>query len=138
MKANVERAVAEIREGLPGLDVVVKEDGDGGAFVIVNGVRIGECYAPTSSWIGFQITFPYPDADVYPHFIDTAVKYVGNGEAPNAHPDGNLPTALSRGAMMPGFDRPAIQISRRSNRRDPETDSALLKLIRIVEFLRSR
>lgn len=138
MKADVERAVAEIREGLPGLDVAVKEDGEGGAFVIVNGVRIGDCFAPTSPWIGFQITFPYPEADVYPHFIDAGVKYVGNGEAPNAHPDGNLPTALSRGATMPGFDRPAIQISRRSNRRDAETDSALLKLIRIVEFLRSR
>jgi len=138
VKATVERAVAEIRDGLPGLDVVVKEDGEGGAFVMVNGVRIGDGFAPTSSWIGFHITFPYPDADVYPHFIDAAVKYVGNGEAPNAHQDGNLPTALSRGATMPGFDRPAIQISRRSNRRDPETDSALLKLIRIVEFLRSR
>ena len=138
MKADVERAVAELREGLPGHDVLVKEDGEGGAFVIVEGLEIGDCFAPAVSWIGFHVTFPYPDADVYPHFIDPAVLYVGNGEAPNQHPDGNLPTALTRGATMPGFDRPAIQISRRSNQRNAETDSGLQKLLRILEFIRSR
>jgi len=39
---------------------------------------------------------------------------------------------------MPGFELPAIQVSRRSNHRRAETDSALQKLLRILEFLRSR
>lgn len=138
MKPDVEAAVKELREGAGGADVRVQEDPDGGAFVILDGIHIGDCFAPPVSWIGFQITFPYPDADVYPHFIDPTVRYVGQGEATNQNPVGNLPTAMTRGAMMPGFNLPAIQVSRRSNHRNATSDSALHKLLRIIEFLRSR
>lgn len=138
MKAHVKKAVAQIREGMPGHDVRVKEDADGGAFVIVEGIDIGESYAPSVSWIGFHITWPYPDADVYPHFIDPGVRYVGEGAAPNAHPEGDMPTSLTRGAAMPGFETAAIQVSRRSNRWNPASDTALLKLLRVIDFLRSR
>jgi hypothetical protein len=138
MKPDVAKAVAELKEGLPQHEVHVREDSDGGAFVLVEGMEIGDGFAPNISWIGFQITFAYPDADVYPHFLDPQVRYVGQGAAPNQHAEGNLPTAMTRGAMLPGFDRPAIQVSRRSNHRCVATDSALQKLLRIVAFLRSR
>ncbi|MGD0065790.1 MAG: hypothetical protein ABSB76_20375 [Streptosporangiaceae bacterium] len=75
----------------------------------------------------------YPDADVYALFADVGVRYVGSGPVPNQHRDGNLPTALMRSAAMPGFELPAIQISRRSNHRNAETDSALQKLLRVLE-----
>jgi hypothetical protein len=104
----------------------------------VDGVTIGRCFDPGSSWIGFHIAWTYPDSDVYPHFIDADIRYVGSGPVPNQHPGGNLPTALTRGATMPGFELPAIQVSRRSNHRNAETDSALQKLLRIAEFLRTR
>jgi len=138
MKPEVERALSELRDDLPGHELTVREDSDGGAFAMVSGIDIGEAFQPSVSWVGFHITWLYPDADVYPHFIDPAVRYVGSGEAPNKYPDGDLPTSVSRGATMPGFDRPAIQISRQSRRRDPATDSALQKLLRVVAFLRSR
>lgn len=138
MKPEVEKALDELTTGLPDATVDSKPDPDGGAFVLVHGIEIGSSFEPASSWVGFHITFAYPDADVYPHFIDPEVRYVGSGEAPNQSPDGNLPTAMTRGATMPGFERPAIQISRRSNRRDADSDSALQKLLRIVEFLRTR
>ncbi len=143
MKPDVEQTVQELREGFAGHDVRVKEDDDGGAFVIVDGIDIGEQFAPPTSWIGFHITWPYPDADVYPHFIDPKVRYVGDKEAPNRDPAGDssadLPTAMARGPyVMPGFGIPAIQVSRRSNRRNAETDSALQKLLRVIDFLRTR
>lgn len=138
MKPDVEKGVEELREGLPGHDVRFMEDTDGGAYVIVADLEIGKSFAPRVSWIGFHITWPHPDADVYPHFIDPRVRYVGVGEAPNQHPDGNLPTSMSRGATMPGFDLPAVQVSRRSNRRNASTDTALQKLLRVIKFLRSR
>lgn len=138
MKPDVEKAAAQLRKGMPGHDVRVKEDGDGGAFVIVDDIDIGKSYAPTVTWIGFHITWPYPDGDVYPHFIAPEVRYIGAGEAPNGFPEGNLPTSMSRGASMPGFAIAAIQVSRRSNRRDAATDTALLKLLRVIDFLRSR
>jgi hypothetical protein len=138
MKPGVEQAIHELREGLPDNDVRIQNDGDGGAFVIVDGVEIGSNFAPALSWVGFQITFPYPDVDVYPHFLDPTIRYVGAGPAPNEHPEGNLPVAMTRGAMMPGFDCPSVQVSRRSNRRDAMTDTALQKLLRVLGFLRSR
>ncbi len=138
MKSEVQQAIEELQRALPHNAVRVKEDPDGGAFVIVDGLCIGATFEPSSSWVGFHVTFPYPDADVYPHFIDSAVRYTGGGAAPNKHPDGDLPTSLTRGATMPGFEFPAIQVSRRSNRRDADTDTALHKLLRVLEFLRSR
>jgi len=138
MKAEVEQGIDELRRGLPGHDVRVEEDADGGAFVVVDSLCIGTAFEPALSWIGFHITFPYPDVDVYPHFIDPSVTYTGTGPAPNQHPDGNLPTSLTRGATMPGFEIAAIQVSRRSNRRDADTDTALNKLLRVLEFLRTR
>ena len=106
--------------------------------MIVDAINIGENFAPSVAWIGFHITWPYPDADVYPHFIDPTVRYIGSAPTPNQHPEGNLPAAMSRGQTMPGFEMPAIPVSRRSNHRNAETDSALQKLLRIVAFLRSR
>lgn len=138
MKPDVAKAIEEIREGFPSNTVRVNEDPDGGARIIVDGLDIGQGFIPAVSWIGFHITFPYPDADVYPHFLDAAVRYVGSGETPNQSPHGDLPAAMTRGAMMPGFELPAIQVSRRSNRRNSETDTALQKLLRVLEFLRSR
>jgi hypothetical protein len=138
VKPEVAKAVEELIAGAPGSGVRSKEDPDGGAFVIVDGVNIGVGFDPASSWVGFHIGWPYPDADVYPHFIDPAVRYVGDGPAPNEHPDGALPTSMSRGALMPGFELPSVQVSRRSNRRNAGTDTALCKLLRVIEFLRSR
>ncbi|MGD0713132.1 MAG: hypothetical protein ABSB24_02965 [Gaiellaceae bacterium] len=138
MKPDVEKAVQELIDGAPG-SVRYGEDGDGGAYVLVEGIDIGEQFAPRVSWVGFHITWPYPEADVYPHFIDASVHYVGGSATPNQHPDGDLPAAMSRGNFeAPGFKLAGIQISRRSQRRNAETDTALDKLLRVIEFLRTR
>jgi hypothetical protein len=138
MKEDVGAAIEELQAARIGSGVRTEEDPDGGAYVIVDDVAIGGSFDPSTSWIGFHIVWTYPDADVYPLFTDAGVRYVGSGPAPNQHPDGNLPTALTRGATMPGFEFPAIQISRRSNHHNAETDSALQKLLRVLEFLRTR
>jgi hypothetical protein len=137
MVERVETSLKALQEGMAGHAVRVQEDGSGGAYVIVDDIEIGDHYAPTRSWVGFHVTFA-EDADIYPHFIDPGVRYVGPGPAPNEHPDGNLPTAMSRGQTMPGFELPAIQVSRRSNHRNGETDSPLMKLLRVIEFVRTR
>jgi hypothetical protein len=138
MKVAVEKALEELRRGLPGTEIVPQEDPDGGAHVLVKDLDVGSSFAPTQSWVSFHITFAYPDADVYPHFIDAGVRYVGEGDAPNQFPAGNLPKAMTRDAVAPGFDLPAIQVSRRSETRDPTAYSALTKLLSVLEFLRTR
>jgi len=138
MKPNVEVAVAQLREGLPGKNVEVVEDAEGGAYVVVEGLEIGACFEPSVSWIGFRVTWSYPDAEVYPHYIDPAVRYVGAGPTPNQYPDGALPAALQRGNKMPGFEKDAIQVSRKSHHWNSAADTALNKLLRVLDFLRSR
>jgi hypothetical protein len=138
VKEEVKEAILELEEGAPGEGLLFLEDGEGGAHVIVEGIPIGSSFSPEVTWIGFHILHSYPDADVYPHMVDAGLRYVGSGDAPNVYPEGNLPTAMSRGAIASGFDRPAIQVSRASNRRDAENDSALQKLLRVINFLETR
>jgi hypothetical protein len=138
MKPDVEAAIKALEVSGIGTGVRFEADSDGGAYVIVDNVAIGSAFEPDAPWMGFHIVWSYPDADVYPHFMDANVRYVGSGPALNQHAEGNLPTSLSRGATMGGFELPAIQISRRSNRRHAGTDSAVQKLLRVIEFLRTR
>jgi hypothetical protein len=128
MKPDVERAVAEIRATYPDTTVTVREDGEGGAYVIVEEVDLGPRYQPRLSWLGFRITFQYPYADTYPHFVRGDLVRV----------DG---VPLSEGMSLlpaPFEGRAAVQISRRSNHLDPRTETALIKLQKVVAWVWSR
>lgn len=126
LTAEVAEGIEQIRQQCPDSSVTVAEDGQGGAYVVVADVDLGEKYVPSRSWIGFQLTFQYPYSDVYPHFIA--------GDVVRA--DG---AALGE-AMSPTQwrDRPAIQVSRRSNRLNPAVDTAALKLLKVLDWIRTR
>ena len=122
----VAKAIEEIRCTFEGCDVAVEPDGFGGAVVVVRGVPMGCPYAQPEVWLGFQITFQYPYADVYPHFTNPDLARSDGGSLGSG-----LGTASFRG-------QPAIQISRRSNRLNPETDTASLKLLKVVTWMKSQ
>ena len=127
MKPDVTQAIQEIRAAFDGYVVDVVAEAQGGAHVIVHDVPIGPAFVPSQTWIGFTIPFQYPDADVYPHFIGGEVQRADGGP---------LGEALSGPTTWQ--DRSAIQVSRRSNRWNPATDTAALKLMKVLEWLRSR
>lgn len=133
---EVEQAIAELRDAHPDSEVAVEDDGNGGAFVTVDPVELGEQYTPSTSWIKFQITFQYPASDVYPLFIDPGVRRVG-GPPANGTPLGEG-TALTQYAEHgnPGSAIPVLQLSRRSNRLNPATDTAALKVEKVLTWLR--
>lgn len=111
---------------LPHATVTAYEDGDGGAHVIVDAVDLGQPYVQPQTWVGFHITRMYPYADVYPHFVRGDLQRadgrpLGEGTSPNVF-----------------LGRPAIQLSRRSNRLNPLTDTAALKLQKVLGWLRER
>lgn len=140
MKARVTEAIAEFEKAHPN-KVRHIEDGEGGAYVLVEEIDLGEHYAPRTAWIASHITWAYDEgADIYPHFLDGGVRYVGDGATPIAAPSGDaadaLPAALSRNFKAPGFDLDAIQISRRSH--TPSELPATEKLARVIDFLRTR
>ena len=127
MTSEVEKAIAEIRHAFAGRMVEAEDEPQGGAYVIVDGVSIGAAYAPSVTWFGFLISFQYPHADVYPHFIDPQVKRVDGG---------SLASGFSGPTDWRG--RPVIQVSRRSNRWDPTVDTAVAKLLKVIEWVKEQ
>jgi hypothetical protein len=103
MTPEVEVAVEEVRQTFPNHRIEVTPEAQGGAYVVVYEIELGDCYTPTTTWVGFLIPFPYPHADVYPHFIDPGVRRV----------DGK-PLGPGFSAPMSWHNQSAVQVSRRS------------------------
>lgn len=123
---EVGRAINEIADAFLDATVSAEADGEGGAYVFVRDVALAPIYRQRGTWVGFHITYTYPSADVYPHYVREDLCRV----------DG-----ASLGAGMspaPFRDRPAIQLSRRSNRLNPAMDTALLKLQKVLRWLNNR
>ena len=121
---GVTKAIEEIRRTFDRCAVEAEPDGSGGAVVAVRGIPMGCPYVQAEVWIGFLITFQYPSADVYPHFTNADLARSDGGGL-----GGGFGTAAFRG-------QPAIQISRRSNRLNPETDTAALKLLKVIHWMK--
>lgn len=104
----------------------MQPDGDGGAYVVVEALPLAPIYQQRETWFGFRITYQYPHADVYPHFV--------RGDLSRA--DGAaLCDGMCAGHSFSG--RAAVQLSRRSNRLNPALDTALLKLQKVHRWLNS-
>lgn len=126
MIPEVKSAIDEIAGAFPGCRLDAVEDGQGGAFVTLHDAALDERYQQRTTWVSFQITHTYPYADVYPHFVRHDLSRC----------DGK---PLGEGTSMGNFrNEPAIQLSRRANRHNPATDTALLKLFKVLRWLNSR
>jgi hypothetical protein len=127
MTPEVREAVEEVRRAFPASTVeVLEEEQQGGAYVLARSLFVGDQYEPSTTWAGFLITFQYPRVDVYPHFFDAGVR----------RKDGRpLGESFS---LQSWRGQPALQVSRRSNRLNPATDTAAVKLAKVLEWLRSR
>lgn len=123
--AAVSAAVAAVREHFAGHPVEAIPDGTGGAFVIVEDVEIGSTYTPSATWLGFQINAAYPSSDVYPHYVGRITRVDGS-------PHGEAITDVE------WQQRPALQLSRRSNRWRPGVDNAVLKAEKVIAWLATR
>lgn len=123
---QVSQAIREIASAYPELKVTADPDGNGGAYVFIQDVALAPIYKQGETWMGFHIVYMYPEADVYPHFVRADL--VRKDDAP-----------LGEGTSPSSFQgRPAIQLSRRSNKVNPTTDTALLKLQKVFRWLNNR
>lgn len=123
----VVHAIEELRASFAGLDLEIEEDGQGGAYVTVSSLDFGVKFAPSTGWIGFHISLHYPAADVYPHFAPPLTRVDGSA----------LPGGLSCSDGTKWRERPATQISRRSNGRLDDADTAAIKLTKVLEWIQS-
>jgi hypothetical protein len=128
MKPEVQTAIDEIKEAFPGVTVTAKSDEQGGAYVKIDPIKLSPQFMQEETWIKFHITFQYPYSDVYPHFVRPDLSRKDGKE---------LGEAMSLGSFG-GDGEPAVQISRKSNRLNPATDTAALKLLKVIKWLRSR
>jgi hypothetical protein len=126
MLPEVEEAVAEIRAASFGKEVQVAPSGDGGAEVTVEGVDLGERYEPRESFVGFRIHGTYPFSQVYPHFLRADLRKANGTPLPNP--------GMVSGQQWRG--RPAIMVSRSSRNWDPNRDTAVGKLYKVLEWVR--
>ena len=118
------KAIEELKQAFPSSDVYSQEDGDGGAYVIVEDVEIGCRYQPSSTWIGGHVPALYPYADIYPLFIADNVRRV-DGVA--------FQPPVTPGAQF--LDRPALQVSRRNNHTQHFPQTAVAKFVKVLHFL---
>ena len=125
MKQEVANAIEELKGEFPSSDLSVREDGDGGAYVIVEDVEIGSRYSPSSTWFGGHIPALYPYADIYPLFIADNVRRL-DGVA--------FEPPITPGAQF--LDRPALQVSRRNNHTQNFPQTAVAKIVKVLHFLK--
>lgn len=125
MTPAVQSAIEEIRKAYPHNRVDAEDDGSKGAYVKIHGVPLDGPFNQVSSWIGFQITSPYPYCDIYPFYIRSDLGRRDGG-------------AFGEGLSVGKFrEEPAVQISRRANRHNPEVDKAVHKLLKVIKWLNS-
>jgi hypothetical protein len=123
--APIDTALAELRAHFGADAVTVTPDGSGGVYVVIGEQPVGPAYTPAQTWIGFQISAAHPDADIYPHYTGTLTRTDGQPHGP----------AIQPVTWQGGSTEPALQISRRSNHRDPVVDTPVNKAVRILAWL---
>lgn len=122
---EVAAALDAVRDQFPAATVESVPDGAGGVMVIIDPVDFGPTYQPSSTWLGFQINAAYPHADVYPHFVGVVARIDGQPHGEAIH-------------SVTWRERPALQLSRRSNRWDSSRDSAAHKAEKVITWMRAR
>jgi hypothetical protein len=128
LTSTVAQAVEEIRSTFADSSITATADADGGAWIVIDGIDLGPKWTPSRSWLAFHLAATYPYADVYPHFMDGALTLAAGG----------FPDAVTPRASFPGHPEPCLQISRKSNRWNPANDTAAVKALKVIEWLRSR
>jgi hypothetical protein len=124
MKVEVSTGIEELKRQFSSSSFNIREDGQGGAYVVIEPISLGARYRPETTWMGFHIPPQYPYADIYPVFIG----------AESARTDGVAFVA----PVTPGHNfegRTAIQVSRRSGAAQNGLQKVTAKILKILDFL---
>lgn len=125
MTPEVEQAVEELRACFADTEVDTIGTGDGGALVTIARVDPGLSYAQRETWVRFLIGYQYPHADIYPLFVRPDLART------DCQPHG-------KGISVAEFHgEKALQLSRLSKRLNPATDTAALKVTKVLDWLRT-
>jgi hypothetical protein len=126
LNPEVKRALVEL--ALLFGDLTVVPDGQGGARVTVARVPLPEGMSRSETWCGFVIPFNYDDVQVYGHHFPADLR--GGDGQPFGGPGFNY------GGNWEGMA--SLVVSRSSPNWRKGVDTAALKLVKVVEFLKRR
>ena len=124
MKVEVSSGIEELKRQFNGSSFTIREDGQGGAYVVMEPITLGSKYRPADTWVGFHIPAQYPYADIYPVFIGGNVVRVDG--TPFSAP-------VTQGHNFEG--RPAIQVSRRNTAAQSGMQKVGAKILKVLTFL---
>lgn len=124
MKVEVSTAIEELKRQFNTSAFTVRDDGQGGAYVVMEPVSVGPRYQPEQTWVGFQIPAQYPYADIYPVFVGAELRRADH--VPFVAP-------VTPGHYFEG--RAAIQVSRRSGAAQNGGQKVTAKILKILDFL---
>lgn len=132
MKEAVAAAVAAIVSRFGNDRVRTVPDGQGGAWIELVDVELGEPYEQATSFLICLLPFNLPAADVYPVFMRHDL--TRSDHQPLG--DGFSATALA----WPGDDqsRPVVQVSRRTRGSAFSLQTPAQKIDKVLEWVRSR
>jgi hypothetical protein len=123
MTAEVAAAIDELEEAFG--SVKSEPDGEGGAYVTVLELDIGERWLPSVIPLTFQLAFNYPHAAVYPYFAPGDLRRADGGARPGA-----MQQVEWRGSAR-------VQISLRANAWSPAHDSAAGAVAQVRHYLKA-
>jgi hypothetical protein len=123
----------EVKQGLNELQLLfgelkVNPDGQGGARVTVVRVPLADGMSRSEAWCGFLIPFNYDDVQVYGHHFPRDLRRANGSEFSGA--------GFSYGGTWE--EMPSLVVSRSSQHWRKGVDTAALKLVKVLEFLRGR
>lgn len=124
MKIEVSTGIEELKKQFNSSAFTIREDEQGGAYVVIESVSLGPRYQPETTWVGFHIPAQYPYADIYPVFIGDEVRRVDGIE---------FAAPVTRGHVFQ--ERAAIQVSRRSGTAQNGLQKVTAKLLKVLDFL---
>jgi len=127
LKEAVQKAIDDLRADFQPTELRIEADAEGGARVMFGPVSLGPQYVQRDSWIGAHIPAQIPYADIYPVFFRGDLTRV----------DGKALTApLTNGHTFMGV--PAVQASRRSNKRDAAVETVKMKFKKVLVWVNSQ
>lgn len=122
LAADVGEGVRQLEEAFPD-QVSYEADGQGGAYVTVSDIELGEGWNMPTAPLTFHLAYNYPAAAPYPFYLRA-------GAAPN----GSWPPALQR-VQWRGSE--VVQVSLRHNSWDPASDSGVGSVFQVRDWLRT-
>ena len=126
LKTAVEEAIEDLHKAFPKATVRPTEDGQGGAHIVIEPVSLdSKVFVQRETWVGFDLSFQLPYADVYPIHVRPDLSRCDGKEIKG---DGLHPNHNFQG-------RSSLMLSRRSNNRDPAQDKPRLKVLKVLEWL---